>query len=256
MKTGIPILAAALALTVFLTSLVLETQKTGEQRASVRSVHVDAVLAGTKGLLTNYQNKGSILLSAETDGKPNEPLQDLLDEAQNLVNAGNLEAAAEVMRRALKLDEENVNLVASLAAVHFARHEYALAEAYLQRLVKANVELDLTSRSRLGVAQMRQGKYEVARKNLSVVLEQQPNDGALHFALACTHAELNNQQSALYHLELAYAKMGLSLLNHISDPHLDRIREAEEFQRVVHALRSLDQSSPVQASVQTKHVGE
>ena len=151
--------------------------------------------------------------------------------------AGNFEGAVELLRRALQAEPDNRETLRYLGSACFERRDYAASEKHLLRLIALEPEVDPLCRMRLGVAQMRQQKYGAALGNLKILLREDPRDGALHFALACVYSRLLNANRALYHLQMAYTNLGGSILSHISDPHLDSLRNNKKFLQIVRTAR-------------------
>lgn len=246
MRGSIPFLAVTLALTVFLTSLVLETRDNRGHRASI---HFGAA-NGTQVLLPRSAS-GSRLLDARTELASRS--DELLGEAWRFYESGNYSGALELVRAAARTDPNNPTVLEALGTVHFSLQDYAEAEAYLTRLLEVKPEMDDVSRMRLAVSQMRQRKYPAALQHLKVVAARAPGDGAVNFALACVYASLHRTEAATDHLELAYAHMGFGLLAHISDPQLDSLRGAERFQAILRAARAA--TAVAQAPAARPHQG-
>jgi len=235
MRASIAILTATLALTVFLTSLLLETRDSKGHRANLRSESVDAVPASSRILLGQYEPTCRILKESAPGEAAASKTVKLLNEAQRFMTVGNLEGAAELLQAALKIDPEHPVALEAMGVACFARRQYAEAEEFLTRFIELDNEATPICRMRLGVAQMRQGKYEAALENLRIVHSHEPTDGAVQFALACVYSRLENEEKALHHLELAYAQFGYDLLAHISSPHLDNLRNTKKFQKILHS---------------------
>ena len=97
------------------------------------------------------------------------------------------------------------------------------------------------------MAQYRQGKYASALENMRQVVRYEPEDGALHFVLACLYARLADPDRALFHLDKAREQLGFSLLAHISEPNLDSLRETPQFKEIVRqALQEYRRNAPAQ----------
>ena len=239
MRSNIAILVAVLASTVFLTSLVLESRNRPGNRASLgsrpRAVH--AVPAGSQSLLGSSWPSDTVLLNAA----PSEPAEarsaQLLAQAREFRTAGNNLAAREVWKSVLRADPAAREALAGLGGLSFDEKRYREAELYLGRLVELGPDDAPGARARLGVAQMRLGKYDAALENLESFLPLQPEDGALHFALACVHAMKGQTETALQHLATSYSILGLDLLAYISDPQLDSLRDTPAFKRIVESAR-------------------
>ena len=239
MRTGIPILIATLALTVFLTSLVLETRDTNAARASITmgSLEGGGASPSERVLMGPYQPQDEVLADLQEGEAGEARLRELLIQARRFANAGNLDGAAELFQAVLAAAPENAEALHALGAIHLVRQRYEEAESFLRRTIELEPEVDYMCRLRLGVAQMHQKKYGLAVENLKIALRVKPDDGATHFTLACIYSRLAEKKHALFHLEQAYAQLGYGILAHTSDPHLDNIRETEFFQRVIHAAR-------------------
>ncbi len=238
-RYGVAVLTATLALTVFVTSLVLETRQSGSARARVTVDSLDAVQNTSTGLLGIYGIARTRVGRDEPghgEAQGNQAAL-LLQKAERFYSAGNLEGAAQLLRAVLDLDENDARALEALGTLCFARQNYADAEKYLRLLVQFAPDDDGLLRMRLGVAQLRQAKYGPALENFRIVLTHEPNDGAVHFALACVYARMLDEDRALYHLERARAALGALLLAQISDPHLDTLRHNPRFQRIVNAIR-------------------
>ncbi len=236
MRTNIPILAATLALTVFLTSLVLESGN--DSRANITfDADNDVVPFGHRILLERAQDDGgafSILVDKQESGTGGD---DLLSQGRQFWRAGNFEGAVELLRRALEIEPDKRETLRFLGSACFERRDYGASEKYLLRLVALEAEVDPVCRMYLGVAQMRQQKYGAALGNLMILLRENPKDGALHFALACVYSRLLDVDRAIYHLQVAYTNLGGSILSHISDPQLDNLRNHKTFQQIVRTAR-------------------
>jgi len=247
-RTSIVILAATLALTVFMTSLVLENRGGRANTARARIGGLDAIqnnqhlFPGRYGLTPQ-----TAVTTPRADGAETK-VNELLVQAQRFCDAGNLEGAAELLRAALKVDPDHVVVLDALGATCFALHQYAEAETLLRRVIEQRPDPDNLCRMRLGVAEMRQGKYGPALDNFKLVLQHDPTDGSVHFALACVFARLGETDRALYHLELAYAQMGPTVLAHISDPLLDSLRQTRKFQQIVDSARRQCRNTTVSAT--------
>lgn len=243
MKTNIPILAVTLALTVFLTSLVLETRDSASHRARVSRVEIDAMPAGGQlGLARDGFGDGA--LGRPSDQPAGSRVDELLSEAKRFHDAGNIAGAMELLQAVLALDEDNVQALGAAGRTLFSQRQYAEAEPYLRRELQLAADTDCLLRMRLGVVQMRQHKYGPALENLKIVLQSEPDDGAVHFAIACIYADLEEESRALYHIERAKSQLGATLLAHISDPHLDNLRHLPRFQRIVSAVRQQHEYAP------------
>ena len=232
MRTSIPILTGTLALTVFLTSLVVETQQTrpgGDRDSLARLDFAEDVAAALPA------DSGSGTAPA---AEPDDRLAGLLVQAKRFAQAGNLDGAAEIFRAVLNADPDERTALQALGIILFSREDYVGAEHVLKHLTAIEPDADVMYYSRLGVAQMRLQKYGPALESLKVVLAETPRDGALHFAFACIHARLMQTDLALHHFEIAHAFLGPALLPHLSDPHLDNLRSTERFARIAHSLRT------------------
>lgn len=240
MRVTIPFLAVTLALTVFLTSLVLETRDSRGHRANTRFGTPDAVPAKSR-VLFGQLGPGRQLLPTPPSGEEGETgrkLNTLLGQAWTFYEARNFQGALELVRAAAEIEPENPTVLEALGALHFALQEYPEAETHLAHLLKLKPDMDDVSRMRLAVAQMRQRKYEAAIEHLTAIRENVAEDGAVNFALACVYASLNRPESALDHLELAHSQLGYGLFSHISDPQLDSLRNTERFQALLRAART------------------
>lgn len=238
-RGSIPFLAVTLALTVFLTSLVLESRDNRSHRANIHFGTSDTGPAGTQALLANsglgprLMSEPSRLAASLSSARAD----DLLAQAWSFYDSGNYQGALELVRVAARTDPVNPTVLEALGTVHFSLQDYPEAEAYLTRLLEAKPAMDDVSRMRLAVAQMRQRKYQPALQHLQAVADRAPGDGAVNFALACVFASLNRTEAALDCLDLAYAQLGFGLLAHISDPQLDSLRGSERFHAILRAAR-------------------
>jgi len=232
-RGSIAILGVCLALTVFFTSIVLETQQ-GES-ASPRVVRraIDASPMSFNAPATPYLGGAPLVALSTAPGAAQSDADELVTRAAAFYDAGNKHGAIELCRSALKRDPTDMDAKALLGCILFSDRQYEEAERCLSECAKADAGGSPLIRARLGVAQMRLGRYEPALENLRGVLREQPRDGALHFALACTHAKLGDQELALQHLRVASELLGGALLQHISDPQLDSLRESCAFQKIV-----------------------
>jgi len=230
-RRGVVILAISLALTVFLTSLVLETRDNAALYSVARRQGVDAIPSPGPFTIDDLAVGG---VDSDHDTKGSSPAE-LVAEAHKLCQTGSPGAAADRYRDALALEPDNREALGALGMLCFSRGQYREAEAYIQRLVALKPVADHMWYGHLGVAQMRQGKCELALHNLQIVLQHEPDDGALHFALACIYAHLEATGKALDHLEMAHKQLGPELLGYISDHNLDSLRDHERFQQIVRA---------------------
>jgi tetratricopeptide (TPR) repeat protein len=229
MRSDVTILAASLALTVFLTSLVLEHSGQGSRK-------------GTIGAGGSASPPTSLLRSCRPGAEGATPalpagageIAEMVAQGWRFYDAGNAEGAIEILKAALAKAPEDSAVNAALGVISFAGGHYAEAETRLQRHLAAEPG-DTDCRVRLGMAQLRQCKYGPALANMRVALAEEPRAGALHFALACIHARLADRDRALYHLERAYAELGVTLLAHISDANLDSLRDTPKFRAIVAA---------------------
>jgi len=244
MKTNIPLLAVTLTLTVFLTSLVLETRDSGSNRARVPPPELDAVPAGGQFGIVDAGMLEPVLRQTSPDSCPSR-VQEFLAEAKRFHDSGNSVGALELLRAVLILDTDHVQAIRAMGRILFADGQYEQAEPYLRRELQLSADPERLLRMRLGVAQMRQNKYGPALENLKIVLQHAPGDGAVHFALVCIYAEIGEQSRALYHLDQARTQLGATLLAHISDPHLDNLRHLRHFQRIVCSVSRRRESAPM-----------
>jgi tetratricopeptide (TPR) repeat protein len=245
-------MVACLALTCFCTSLVIENR---ERRSSLGSR--PANIAGAMNPVyaspvVALSDAGSPVPGSFPQSAKGVRVEELLKQGGHFLQAGNLLGAAEIYRSVLKMDRENLPALASLGIICFEEESYAEAETCLALTSNLQGEMPLALRARLGVAQMRQGKYRKALENLRLVSVAEPEDGTVYFAMACIRARLGQTKEALDDLNQADLKMGPALLQHISDPDLDSLRNEPGFQDIVRKARehflpkelTLDQPAP------------
>ncbi len=229
------ILLICLAMTVFFTSLVVETQRNRTSLASLRNTRtlaapdafaVPPLAAGRRGLNWSDHDTG---------------LSDLLTNGQQFLNAGNHEAAAKVYQAALEQQPDNQQALAAMGVVCFIQKDYEAAKSRLRRYFDLAEQDNPMLRMYLGVALMRQGKYPKALLEIQRVLPVAPEDETLNFSLACIHARLGDQNQAMAHLDKAFQTMGASILTQISTPDLDTLRDLKAFQTLVRTAMLLHQ---------------
>lgn len=225
MRTHAGILAATLALTVFLTSLVLERPRTGMIRGT--SLPDGAVEYPAEGALDMDACTLPEILGAKSGA------QGLVARGWRFYEAGNGDGAIELLKSALAADSEDRSALAALGIVCYASRRYPEAEEYLTRLMARNRDADPGYRARLAMSQLRQCKFGPALANLEAVLRLEPDNGGLHFVIGTIHSRLADRERALYHLEQAYQQLGFALLAHVSDPNLDPLRDTPQFQGLV-----------------------
>ncbi|MBT3379909.1 MAG: tetratricopeptide repeat protein [Lentisphaerae bacterium] len=256
MKTSIAILGLCLALTVFLTSLVLETKSSPARQSRIDATHLDAVLTDGEALIDQLSAPASSPGSATAvRAVPQSRSDELLAKGHHFRRCGNLSGAIELYESVLELEPAHAEALSALGVACFSSQRYAEAETHIRRLIEVSTTADCMVRMRLAVSQMRQAKYGPALDNLRIVLLDDPEDAGVHFALACVYSELTETNRGLYHLELAYARMGATILAHISDPHLNNLRRTKRFHRIVRSARSrysrgamVSSRQPVQAT--------
>lgn len=237
MKTSIVILGVCLALTVFLTSLVLETKSSPSRQARIEIGRLDAVLTDSSALIEQTK-------AAPPDGAvapsplPQSRSERLLAKAHHFRRCGNLSGAIKLYESVLEIEPAHAEALDALGGACFSSQRYPEAESHIRRFIEVSPEPDCMARMRLAVSQMRQSKHGPALDNLRIVLQDDPEDAGVHFALACVYSELTQTDRALYHLEKAHARMGATILAHISDPHLDNLRRAKRFHKIVRSARS------------------
>lgn len=225
MRSHVGILAATLALTVFLTSLILEHPPVGMNRGTSLPGG-DIEYPADPGLDVNIYTLPEVL-GAKGDA------QGLVARGWRFYEAGNGDGAVELLKSALAADADDRSALAALGIVCYACRRYPEAEDYLTRLLARNKDADPGYRARLAMSQARQRKYGPALENLKAVLRQEPEGGGLHFVIGTIYSRLADRERALYHLERSYDQLGFALLAHVSDPNLDPVRNTPQFQRLV-----------------------
>ena len=225
MRTHAGILAATLALTIFLTSLILERPRTGMTRGT--SLPGGAVACPTDGTLGADVSTLPEILGAKSGARG------LVARGWRFYEAGNGEGAVELLKSALAADSEDRSALAALGIVCYASRRYAEAEDYLTQLLARDRDAEPGYRARLAMSQLRQSKFGPALANLKAVLRLEPDNGGLHFVVGTVYSRMADRERALYHLEQAYQRLGFALLAHVSDPNLDSLRETPQFQRLV-----------------------
>ncbi len=216
-RRGASVLVAALALTVFMTSLVIENR---DDNALYRAVSGD----GLKAIPVPEAVQ-------DAAGAPQVSRADaLLIEGHKFFHAGNRSGAVELYKSALRLEPDNPDILRALGFVSFEQKKYAVAEGHIQRFVELVPDCHPMWYARLGFAQMQNGKFPQALENLQVPLKHQPDDGALHFALACVHSGMKDLDQGFAHLEKARELLGMELLRYLPDPHLENLRRTARFQ--------------------------
>lgn len=236
MRGHVGILSATLALTVFLTSLVLEHQRQGLGRGSISGssggvvapLGVESALLPRPASLTGGERPAG---EATADGGE---IETWLAQAWSFYEAGNRDGAVEILKAAHLRDPDHPLVLAAIGPFCFAAGRYAEAETYLLRQL-ARCPADTESRVRLGMSQLRQRKYGSALENMRAAMVREPEDGALHFALACIYSRLADIDRALTHLELAHRYLGVSLLAHVTVPDLEGLRDTPRYQAVLAA---------------------
>jgi len=252
MKTSIVILGVCLALTVFLTSLVLETKSSPSRQARIGISRLDAVLTNGDALIGQTSpgtpaSDGTVaprVLLRESRGG------ELLAKAHHFRRSGNFSGAIELYKSVLEIEPRQAEALDALGSTCFSSQRYAEAETYMRSFIEVSPEPNCMGRMRLAVSQMRQSKYGPALDNLKIVLQDDPEDAGVHFALACVYSELTQTDRALYHLGRAHARMGTTILGHISDPHLDNLRRTKRFHRIVRSARGLYSKGAIVSSRQ------
>lgn len=225
MRTHAGILAATLALTIFLTSLILERPRTGMIRGT--SLPDGAVESPADRALEADASALPEILGAKCG------VQGLVARGWRFYEAGNGDGAIELLKSALAADAEDRSALAALGVVCYASRRYSEAEEYLTRLLARNKDADPGYRARLAMSQLRQRKFGPALANLEAVLRLEPDNGGLHFVIGTIYSRLADRERALYHLEQAYQRLGFALLAHVSDANLDPLRDTPQFKRLV-----------------------
>jgi len=233
------VLAGALAATVFLTSLLLET---GERRQAT-PVLANLQPAGQSLRVFDFWHRDGIaallpLTSSETQAHRDQRVQQMMTAASQFIHAGNIEGAGELLRTVVAVAPEHSHAWHLLGTVYFIQRRYRQAEPCLARAVGSGSGTNALCRTRLALTQMHLGKYESALQNLRIVEKIAPEEGALHFAFTCVYAHQGDTEQALAHLEQAYRRLGGALLAHISDPNLDALRDQKRFRQIVQAVRN------------------
>lgn len=229
MRKSMVTLVASLAIIVFLTSLIIETKEQCLAKGSLEPGR------GANGVIESTETDRSSVTGAGPPAPGGTRVPELMLRAEQFYLVGNLPGAADLLHGVLQRDPANTEALNSLGIIYFKLNQYRNAAEYLGRLLPLTPDDDV-ARARLGVSQLRCGNYAEALKNLQIVLNQEPDDGALHFSVACAHAALGSRKPALEHLQLSANTLGVVLLSHISDPHLDLLRNEPQFQEIVREL--------------------
>jgi tetratricopeptide (TPR) repeat protein len=231
MKSHIPILATALALTVFLTSLVLETRESQGSRAKIAGgVAVTGSRPDTSLYLAHLQMDAQPL-----GGKFPDTAEDrialLWGKARTeYFERSNPIMAADYLERILKTDAADLQALDAAAQIYSGLAWYEQAEARLLRLLELDPDADSVYRFRLGVVRMRLGNYEDALADLLTVYTGAAEDGAVNFALACAYAGMGEPDLAMQHLRSAAVLLEARVfVEHLREPLLQSLSAQPEF---------------------------
>ncbi len=226
MRTSSVILSALLALTAFVTAVMLEHQPAPWSGVWRRDVMVPAQRAPGLGL-----RHGPIL--ANRGRGPRNEAEFLAGSGRRFLEAGNYQGALELFRAALAADPSRIELLAALGLVSSQLGRDVEAEHYLLRYLDSGKTDDPAMRAHLGIIQLRLRKYAAAAANLSRGLRSHPANGPLNCAAAAAYARMADADRALYYLEIARRYLGAGILPYLADPNFDSIRDRPEFKKIV-----------------------
>ncbi|NOY79899.1 MAG: tetratricopeptide repeat protein [Kiritimatiellaeota bacterium] len=226
MRTSSVILSAILALTAFVTAVVLEHQPAPWSGVWRRDVMVPSQR-------TTGPDRGHNPASASRSRGPRTEAEFLAGSARRFLEAGNYQGALELFRAAFAADPSRVELLAALGLVSSQLGRDVEAEHYLVRYLDNGKSDDPAIRAHLGIIQLRLRKYAAAAANLSRGLRSHPANGPLNCAAAAAYARMADADRALYYLEIARRHLGAGILPYLADPNFDSIRDRPEFKKIV-----------------------
>jgi len=220
-RNPIAVLAAALALTVFAKSLILE---------NLRNAGSTGATNGVSGQNANPPIWTDWLLGRTP--VPTHSVTDRFATAIAFYEARNLDGAARLALAALGEHPDDPNVLRLLGAIEFEQSQFASAATHLRQCLELGVT-DGLARLQLGIAELREEQYPKALIEFSLLLQEHPQDGPLNFLAACARVELKQNQAAMAHLRTALQDMGAALLPYMADRHLDGLRHMHEFRELV-----------------------
>ena len=115
-------------------------------------------------------------------GEVSPGVKTLVAEAQRAVDAERFDEAEKKYRDALRQDENNTHLLASLAAVQLDQEKTAEAEATLKKSIELDPQ-DPVSLYLMGGVKLRQEKYDEAIETLSLSAKLDPDKANTHYFL-------------------------------------------------------------------------
>lgn len=249
------LMGGILALTVFLSALILEGMYGMPQlvfppapipnhvRRRVATVPVEQVV----------QTEPPNVTAGETAASDEERIRKLLAGAERFFDGGNVDGARELYAAVLELDPENISALSGVGAADFMLGRFSDAERAFSQLLRHDIPDRALIRLALGAAKRRQGHFGPALGDVMIALAGRPEDPAVHMELAALYGVLGAPGRAVSHFERAYRLAGTDILSHISDPHLDPIRSNEIFRSILQQARA---RAAEEKAVQEKKTGQ
>lgn len=232
LNKSVPVLAAALALVVFLSSLLLESMNVASRRSAAAAPPVpraaDPGWPPSLGPLASGVTGG--LLDADDAEEGTEATERLLERARAFGEAGNAAGAYDFYAAVLAAHPRHDEALFGAGVFALVKGRAADAEEHLRAFMDQCPALALQGRKYLAWAQRCQGKLTAALENLKIATDEAPDDAVVRFQMACVYASMDEPSMAMANLEKAVALAGPGILTYTADPHLDPLRHVEAFE--------------------------
>ncbi len=231
-KNSITILAAALGLTIFMTSIVFESINKNGNIASASegsTLHIEPItLAKLNFEGLTLQQKQNLIKNYEIS-------------ADDFLKTGQFLKAEHIATVILISDPNNAKALEVLAKSYFNRTEYKKAELVFRNCIKVS-NSNPNNELFLGVSLLRQKKYQDSLILFEKLLKMYPTDGNLNYYSAFANCALGKTEQAILLLEKSHKKLGRNILPLLNDSIFDKVKSDQRFQKMLQtaSLKNLD----------------
>jgi tetratricopeptide (TPR) repeat protein len=158
--------------------------------------------------------------------------ENLLEQAKESLEKGDVRLAEEKLRNLLVFEPENREGLLILGDIFYASRRYLEAEVVFRRLLKLDPEKASIYNS-LGASLAKQKKFDEAIKVTEKALIYEPNSPVAYLNLSGMHSVAGNKKTSIEYFKKAYDRVGKKILSISNDPTLDNIRSDPVFIAIV-----------------------
>ncbi|MEA2011863.1 MAG: hypothetical protein U9O87_02080 [Verrucomicrobiota bacterium] len=221
MKKTLTIISMALGLTIFMTSVVIESMHVSDSQTLARENSISEV---------SLPDLVQLNFEGLDKKEKNQLIHDYINITKDFIKNGEYSKAEQVASTILLEDSLNQPALELLAETYFNQQKFKQAEKLFSTCLKRshNDRINFL----YGVTLLRNNKVKETVEVLSEEIKKHPKNGYLHYCMASAYSGMDEKQKAIQFLQKAQTLMDSELNPLINDKNFNAIRNTAEFKKI------------------------